>query len=84
MLLQQHGHEEAHQLGIELGTAPLRLRRGGQHVTPVGVRDGLTGPEVGAVDGQAGDELAQHLLEVVTREVAIVAVGLADALEAGR
>ena len=71
--------EEVEELRVEVGTVPPACLRRPPHDGPVlGVDPSRVGIDVGAVDGQAGHELAQRLVQLVAGEVAVAAVQLAD------
>jgi len=76
-LEQQEVAHEGEQLGVELRPALGGRSHGGLHHLGVGGGRGLAGADVGAVDGEAGQHLPQHLVHLAAGVVAMTTALLA-------
>ncbi len=82
---QQQVPEEGEQLRVELGPAPHGVGHGALDARHVLLGDRTIGrADVGPVDGEAGENLSQHLVQLVARVVTEAAVPFAHLHEEGR
>ncbi len=75
---QEQLADELDQLAVEVGpTLPGGGHRG-RHLRAVRGGDGAPGADVGAVDGEGGDHLAQRVAQLAAGVVAVAPVPFAD------
>ena len=75
LLEQQHVANEVEGAGRDVGGMPLRLGHGTDDEAAIALRD-FARPQISAIDGEAGDDLAQGMAKRVQREVAEAAMPL--------
>ncbi len=70
--------DEAQKLPVQIAASLSRAEHGGPNIGAVGIADSASRLDIGPIDREGGNHLAQRIAQVAARMIAMAPVALAD------